>query len=527
MVNELSATKTVEDLWFLMEEIPRSTPLMFFYPMRGAINQKQFGMSYNLGKSIVLCHEGCSDLIFPRMRFSLMGQRILDKILEDIDWAEKHNKKIIDYSEDYMKIAKEIREINVQNFSDKELAKVYERLSTVQSNCHQTGVLWVVLEFDHQLFTKYLLAYIEQKIKKNSLSLRANEVFSTLTTPTKESFAQLEEKSLLEIGVKIQENEKAWNFFLQSAPKEIEENLSQNFPEINSLLEKHVYEFQWLPFMYIGPAWSKKYFIETLHGIVRQNPDIKTLITRIEKNKKNLIERQKELFKHIGVHGKHEKLLRIAQDMVYTKALRKDALYFGMFVVDKILRELCKRKNLSLKQSQWLYPYEIVDILLGKIESNPSELNARHKYHVLYLHHENVKMLVGKEAKEFMAGIKMESTNIDSFKEKNLLGDCACPGIVRGVVKIIESPADMVKMNEGNILVAHATNPDVVPAMKKAGAIVTDLGGITCHAAIVSRELGKPCVIGTKHATKVLKDGMTVEVDATHAIVRILDREGE
>ena len=66
------------------------------------------------------------------------------------------------------------------------------------------------------------------------------------------------------------------------------------------------------------------------------------------------------------------------------------------------------------------------------------------------------------------------------------------------------------------------TRPEFVPAMQKAAAIVTDEGGLTCHAAIISREMRKPCVIATKNATKVLKDGMLVEVNADHSAVRIL-----
>jgi pyruvate,water dikinase len=66
------------------------------------------------------------------------------------------------------------------------------------------------------------------------------------------------------------------------------------------------------------------------------------------------------------------------------------------------------------------------------------------------------------------------------------------------------------------------TLPDYVPAMKKAAAIITDEGGVTCHAAIVSRELKIPCIVGTKIATKVLKDGDMVDVNANHALVTIL-----
>jgi len=96
------------------------------------------------------------------------------------------------------------------------------------------------------------------------------------------------------------------------------------------------------------------------------------------------------------------------------------------------------------------------------------------------------------------------------------------PGRVSGVVKIILNQNDYQKFAAHNILVSYATNPSMVPLMKIARAVVTDQGGITYHAAIVSRELNVPCIIGTKIATKVLKDGDRVEVDATKGIVRKL-----
>ena len=83
---------------------------------------------------------------------------------------------------------------------------------------------------------------------------------------------------------------------------------------------------------------------------------------------------------------------------------------------------------------------------------------------------------------------------------------------------------DLEKFKEGDILVSFSTNPSLVPAMNKAAAIITNAGGVTCHAAIVSRELKTPCIIGTKIATKVLHDGDFVEVDANKGIVKIIKR---
>jgi len=96
-----------------------------------------------------------------------------------------------------------------------------------------------------------------------------------------------------------------------------------------------------------------------------------------------------------------------------------------------------------------------------------------------------------------------------------LKGIPASPGIARGKAKIILNPSECKKMKKGDILVTEMTNPLFLPAIKKARAIITDVGGLLCHAAIVSRELGIPCVVGTKKATKILKDENRVLVDGT------------
>ena len=94
--------------------------------------------------------------------------------------------------------------------------------------------------------------------------------------------------------------------------------------------------------------------------------------------------------------------------------------------------------------------------------------------------------------------------------------------IVTGTVKIILGETHFTKFNTGDILVAAMTRPEYVPLMKKAKAIITDEGGITCHAAIVSRELGVPCIIGTQVATKKLQDNRTVEIDVENGTVRMI-----
>ena len=113
---------------------------------------------------------------------------------------------------------------------------------------------------------------------------------------------------------------------------------------------------------------------------------------------------------------------------------------------------------------------------------------------------------INKKAKDTLDDIKIADTPY-------LTGAGASPGIASGTVKILKSPKELNKVKEGDVLVAKMTSPDYVPAMKKAAAIVTDEGGQTSHAAIVSRELGIPAVVGSREATKKLKDDQMVTVD--------------
>src|SRR5699024_7651071 len=105
--------------------------------------------------------------------------------------------------------------------------------------------------------------------------------------------------------------------------------------------------------------------------------------------------------------------------------------------------------------------------------------------------------------------IKGEEEPVAEKEELKMLvrGLPASPGLASGEVRRIDDISEIEKVHDGDILVTVMTNPDMVPAMKRASAVVTDEGGRTCHAAIVSRELGIPCIVGAKSATEVLEEG--------------------
>jgi phosphohistidine swiveling domain-containing protein len=108
------------------------------------------------------------------------------------------------------------------------------------------------------------------------------------------------------------------------------------------------------------------------------------------------------------------------------------------------------------------------------------------------------------------------------FNNLKIKGSIANKGKVEGIVKLVFSSRDLGKVNDGDIIVSPMTTVDMMPAIKKCAGIITDEGGIICHAAIVSRELNKPCIVATKAATNILKDNDRVELNADEGVITIL-----
>lgn len=147
-----------------------------------------------------------------------------------------------------------------------------------------------------------------------------------------------------------------------------------------------------------------------------------------------------------------------------------------------------------------------------------SILEARQKHFIFYERKIFTNVSLQSFAKRHGFVIKEETIpNTETFR-----GQIAMMGRVTGKVRIIMRKEDINLLRKGEILITSMTTPDFLPAMNKAAAFITDEGGITSHAAIVAREMKKPCIIGTKIATKILKNGNLVEVDANRGVVKIL-----
>jgi phosphoenolpyruvate synthase/pyruvate phosphate dikinase len=188
--------------------------------------------------------------------------------------------------------------------------------------------------------------------------------------------------------------------------------------------------------------------------------------------------------------------------------------------------DLALRKYTELIAKKTGYPLALADFLtIDEMENylknnklpSKKELTSRSKGLAFFCAGKNVKLLTGSSYKDLQKYLV-------SFSGNELKGAIAYKGLAKGKARIVLDPFKVKKFDKGDVLITGMTRPEFLSLMKKASAFVTDAGGLLSHAAIVARELKKPCILATENASKVIKDGDLVEVDANKGIVRILKR---
>lgn len=250
--------------------------------------------------------------------------------------------------------------------------------------------------------------------------------------------------------------------------------------------------------------------------------------TKIEKELTRLIPNQTQLQNILAGRVSINHLPLQAQKLVrYLITIQK-----LKFQIRQPLNKLCLSQNSVLdrlviaiiKQTKRpdiiaLTTNEVKDLLLGKKVNNQNQRQISSCLQT-QLKSNGVIIKTGAEVKKLAKHLTSKLT------VKELVGTIACRGLARGRVRIIplsDNPGYYLKkFKKGEILVSETTGPELMPAIRKAGAIVTDEGGLMSHAALVSREFKIPCIVGTKIATQILKDGDLVEVDGNNGTIKIL-----
>ncbi|MFH1053707.1 MAG: PEP-utilizing enzyme [Candidatus Woesearchaeota archaeon] len=198
---------------------------------------------------------------------------------------------------------------------------------------------------------------------------------------------------------------------------------------------------------------------------------------------------------------------------------RKDMMLKMNHYINEYCKKIAKRTKVDLDDVHHYSVGEIKDLLLNNKTADPELLKNRKKGFAYVttrgdINEINVDWFYGDHADEIL-NLTLPDKNAEI---KGQVASAPVKSII-GTAQIIRD-ASTEFFQKGNILVTSMTRPEFVPLMRKAKAIVTDEGGLTCHAAVVSRELGIPCVIGTKIASKAIKDGSEIEIDLEKGVVR-------
>jgi phosphohistidine swiveling domain-containing protein len=293
-------------------------------------------------------------------------------------------------------------------------------------------------------------------------------------------------------------------------------------------------------YFYINNSWEstvvlgKEYFmkqIELMENIEDSDREVRRLNTDWE-----LV--QQELQKKYSISQEMMNIFFYFRQLFIMRDKRKKQTLLTNYYYDQLFLRLSELMNVPFKDMAVLLVEDVVnnikqiknkialrkslviEVYSGTYSTNSASKSTFKAY----------KSNPSKSSKVFTADVFSGGDAVGIFNQLqkcygvsgNLRGQSASKGKATGIARVIIGETHFSKFNDGEIIIAPMTRPEFVPLMKKASAIVTDEGGITCHAAIVSRELGIPCIVGTQKATSKLKDGMLIEVNADRGVVKII-----
>ena len=440
-------------------------------------------------KYVVILSNGDHEIMYRNKKQQQEFIESFQKKTKDIDFLRIVERKINKAYLEVWDFAAKMEKTKYKKFSNQQLIRQYEKYHSLYSHFIggvSTGILIA------EAMAIDIKKYLEGQAKQLGIDGEVDLTLRTLSTPLKLSMTAQEEYELLRIVTKLPKDK-----FLAS-------------------LKKHEAKWSYVPMYSQFAAWTLEDFKQRAKNLV---VGAKNRYVELYEHAKRTKQAKKEIFLKFNCSQEIKELSDLLSKYIYWRI--NDETTIGLLTRNRqgLFREIATRIHVSQAQLNHMTLEEIVAALSGK-EPNITLINERQKRYAVILNPQGVAVLSGSDLEKFLKKVKFEKVSKSSKKEKQLQGTPANPGRATGTVKVVLNPKFINKVNKGDILVTPNTTPAYVLAMKISGAIVTEEGGITSHAAIVSRELGIPCVIGVPDVTKVLKDGDKVEVDAEKGIVR-------
>ena len=433
------------------------------------------------------------------------------------DMIRKYNSEV----DKLYSLVGELRKKDLSLLSTEELIAVYQELYERYYKPLGYGHLieGIAIALDEIIRTKLL-----GLLKKTGREKELNSVFSALTQSVEPSFVNLQNLDMLRLTKYLRDNGHAGLF--KGSPEKAWRKLPEN---LKKMVGQHLERYYWLRCSYAsGAPLEPSNIVSEILELVTEL----SLEEQIEAEEKRYVHsraKKERLMEGMGITGELKSYLSMVETVSKWQDDRKMNTLVSIANIERVLFEISRRFGFRHELVKYVLPYEVEEETLKSMTNEV--LVERRNGCILYSKLIEIKGLPDVETAIFTGDdYKALHRAIGAARKgtsEDIHGLTASTGKVSGRVRVCKSLESIREFRKGEILVAPMTRPEYVPAMKKAAAIVTDEGGITCHAAIVSRELGIPCIIGTKVATKVLKDGDTVEVNANHGLIKVLERKKE
>ena len=278
--------------------------------------------------------------------------------------------------------------------------------------------------------------------------------------------------------------------------------------------QEHAGKYFWINNSYFQIKIEEEdYFKQKLSEISEPEKEIKKIESLPKKTK-----REKEaIIEEFQLSEEIQKISERLSYCIHWQDERKKNIFIAGHYLRLFLEEIGKRKKVNPDDLEFYWCWEIKELLEDKKVSE-EELRQRKEKQVCRYTDKNQVFL--KDNFDAIVNPFLEIDFDPNLKEVEGLTTSKGSGVVKGKAKIVLDVKEFDKVDKGDILIAAMTSPEYILIMRKASAIITDEGGMTCHAAIVSRELGIPCLVATKFATKLFKDDDLVEVDPEKGLVK-------
>jgi len=279
-------------------------------------------------------------------------------------------------------------------------------------------------------------------------------------------------------------------------------------------LARHTAKYAHIPmFDFDHDPYTEKHFSRQLRQIKRPEGELKE-INRLFVNRKKHF---RQMLKKLKADRKLGLLLKFLKENVFLRDYRDMIRQKLNLQLRKFYQEIGRRLGLTLAEVASLTNHEISKYLKAEKKFPKSIVQQRNKAYLLIQSGNRAKIYSGQQALD-KAKLELQEKRLQKTRE--IRGIVGSGGFAKGRAKIVYTNKDLKKVQKGDIIVAAMTRQDFVTAIRKAKALVTDEGSVTAHAAIIARELKMPCIVATKIATKIFKDGDMVEVDAERGVVR-------